>query len=131
MVTDLNMPLEIVVCPIVRDDDGLAVSSRNKYLSDQERQDATSLYKGLQKARELIQSGVTDCRQILADLKTIIEAPPSISLEYANIVNSRTLEDLANVQGQVLIAVAARAGATRLIDNILVDVSLQTDTMGQ
>ncbi len=130
MVADLNMPLEIVVCPIVRDDDGLAVSSRNKYLSDQERADATSLYKGLQKACELIHSGVTDAQQILADLKTIIEAPPSISLEYANIVNFRTLEDLANVEGRVLIAIAARAGSTRLIDNILVDVSDQADTMG-
>jgi len=131
MVADLNMPLDIVVCPIVREDDGLAVSSRNKYLTDQERQDATSLYRGLEKVRELIQSGVTDSRQILAELTAVIESPPSISLEYANVVNSQTLEDIANVQAQALIAVAARAGATRLIDNILVDVEDQNDTMAQ
>ena len=79
--------------------------------------------------RELLDSGVRDSQQILAELTAIIEAPPSVSLEYANIVNSQTLEELPQADGEVLIAVAAKAGSTRLIDNILVDVSPQSDTM--
>jgi pantoate--beta-alanine ligase len=121
MVADLNMPLEIVVCPTVREPDGLAVSSRNKYLSEQQRKDAALIYKSLQGCRELIESGIRDAAQITAQMRKVLEQVPSIKIEYVSIVDSDTLQSLDRVSGRVLAAVAARIGPARLIDNIVID----------
>ena len=124
MVADLNMPLEIAVCPIVREANGLAMSSRNKYLSDQQRQDAAAIYASLRKAEQMIKSGERTSAAIVAAMKEILRQGGSIATEYIHIVDAATLADLQVVKGQVLIAIAAKAGATRLIDNILIDVGV-------
>ena len=122
MVADLNIPLEIVVCPTVREPSGLAVSSRNQYLSDQQKKDATHIYASLQECRRMIDAGVTNTKQIIARMREILQMIPSIEIEYVNIVDFRTLEDVEIITGKVLAAVAVRLGSARLIDNIIVDV---------
>ncbi len=123
MVADLNMPLEIVHCPTVRQDDGLAVSSRNQYLSPQQKKDATLIYKSLQKCREMVESGITDTGELLTQMRKIIRLIPSAKIEYVSIVNAETLENIDRISGKILAAVAIKVGSTRLIDNILIDVS--------
>jgi len=121
MVADLNFPLEIIVCPTVREPDGLAISSRNQYLSEQQRKDATYIFKSLQCCRELIDRGTSDTAAIIKQMKEIIDTPGSLEIEYISIVDPETLEELPSVSGKVLVAVAARIGPARLIDNILID----------
>ncbi|MBN1803843.1 MAG: pantoate--beta-alanine ligase [Sedimentisphaerales bacterium] len=123
MVADLNMPLEIVICPTVREPDGLAVSSRNKYLSEQQKKDATNIYKSLRRSREMIDAGVEDASEIIAEMTNILQQVPSIKIEYISIVNAGTLENVEHISGKVLVAVAAKIGPARLIDNILVDLA--------
>jgi pantoate--beta-alanine ligase len=123
MVADLNMPLQIVVCPTIREPDGLAVSSRNKYLTKQQRKDATLIYKSLQKCREMIEAGVTNTKEIIVQMKTILCQIPSAQIEYVSIVNAETLESIERVSNKILAAIAVKIGSTRLIDNILVDAS--------
>jgi pantoate--beta-alanine ligase len=121
MVADLNMPLEIVHCPTVRQNDGLAVSSRNQYLRPQQKKDATLIYKSLQKCREMVESGVTDTGELLTQMRKIIRQIPSAKIEYVSIVNAETLENVDIVADKVLAAIAVKIGSTRLIDNILID----------
>jgi pantoate--beta-alanine ligase len=121
MVADLNMPLEIVVCPTVREPNGLAVSSRNKYLTAQQKKDAANIYKSLQTCRRLIDVGTTETRQIIAEMQKILQQIPSGQIEYISIVDAETLESIEKIAGKVLAAVAVRLGPARLIDNILVD----------
>ena len=121
MVADLNMPLKIVVCPTVRERSGLAVSSRNKYLTEEQKKDATLIYKSLQKCREMIEAGTTDAGVIISEMKKVLNQAPSIEIEYASIVDAESLQKLDKIIGEVLAAVAVRIGPARLIDNILVD----------
>jgi len=121
MVADLNMPVESVVCPTVRHSDGLAVSSRNQYLTEQQRKDATYVYKSLEECRKLINSGITDSKTIIAKMRKILNQAPSIKIEYISIVDADTLQELKKITGKVLTAVAVKIGSTRLIDNIVVD----------
>jgi len=121
MVADLNMPLEIVICPTVREPEGLAVSSRNQYLSAKEKKDATAIYKSLQQCRLMIDSGVVDAGDIVAAMRQILQQVPAIEIEYVSIVDVKTLESVKTISGKVLAAVAVRLGPARLIDNILVD----------
>ncbi|MDD5063391.1 MAG: pantoate--beta-alanine ligase [Phycisphaerae bacterium] len=123
MVADLNMPLKIVVCPTVRQADGLAVSSRNQYLTCQQKKDATYIYKALKKSRSLIKAGTTKSKTIVGEMKKVLKQVPSIKIEYVSIVDAQTMQELEKVTGKVLIAAAVKIGKTRLIDNILVDVS--------
>ncbi len=125
MVADLNLPLEIVVCPTVREPDGLAMSSRNQYLSPQERKEATVIYRSLQKSAELIRTGEKDVARITAQMREVLRQVPSLRIEYVSLADAATLEDLPRVQGKVLIAVAGRLGSTRLIDNIVVDATTE------
>jgi len=125
MVADLNMPLEIVVCPTVRQADGLAVSSRNKYLSEQQRKDATYIYKALKKCESLIEAGTTDIETIIGEMQKILKQVPSIEIEYISIVDAETLQELERIAGKVLAAVAVKIGSARLIDNILLDTGKQ------
>jgi pantoate--beta-alanine ligase len=125
MVADLNMPLEIVVCPTVREPNGLAISSRNKYLTAQQKNDAANIYKSLQTCRRLIDAGTTETRQIIAEMQKILQQIPSGQIEYVSIVDAETLESIEKIAGKVLAAVAVRLGPARLIDNILVDTGRQ------
>jgi len=121
MVADLNMPLEIVICPTVREPSGLAVSSRNRYLSEQQKKDATNIYKSLQLCRKMIEAGTRDVRQIVGEMEDLLQHIPAAQIEYVSIVDAETLENVDCVSGGILAAVAVRIGPARLIDNILVD----------
>ena len=121
MAADLNMPLKIVVCPTIRESSGLAVSSRNQYLSDRQKQDAANIYASLKECRRMIDAGVTDVPQIIIRMREILQQVPSIEIEYISIVNAETLQDVQTINGKVLIAAAVKIGPARLIDNILVD----------
>ncbi len=125
MVADLNMPVEIVVCPTVREKSGLAVSSRNRYLTDQQRKDAACIYESLQKCQQLIKTGVTDTQKIITEMRKILSRPSSIEIQYVSIVNAETLQNVDKITGTVLAAVAVKIGRAGLIDNILIDVSNQ------
>jgi len=122
MVADLNMPLRIVVCSTIRQPDGLAVSSRNQYLTPVQKKDAALLYKSLQKCREMVEAGVKNVPEITAQMRKILNSSPLIEIEYISIVVAETLEAIDRISGRVLVALAVRIGTTRLIDNILLDV---------
>jgi pantoate--beta-alanine ligase len=125
MVADLNMPLEIVICPTIREPSGLAVSSRNNYLTEHQRKDAAVIYKSLQKCQNLVETGTTSVKKLTTEMDQVLKEVPSIEIQYVNILNAETLEEIEKVSGKVLIAVAANIGPARLIDNIIVDVSKQ------
>jgi pantoate--beta-alanine ligase len=122
MVDDLNMPLEIVVCPTVREETGLAISSRNIYLTETEKKDSTVLYEALQKCREMIQKGVTNSRALITEMRSIIEQVPSAKIDYVIIVDAETLQEVARAEGKILVALAVHIAQARLIDNILMDL---------
>lgn len=127
MVRDLHMPLEIVVCPIVREKDGLAMSSRNMYLGPDERKQAPALHRGLQKAHEYFMSGAGDCTRVdklIGIIRQEIEAEPLAKIEYIEIFDGDTLENIESIEPQrrALAAVAVRFGNTRLIDNIILSM---------
>jgi pantoate--beta-alanine ligase len=121
MVADLNMPLEIVVCPTVREPDGLAISSRNQYLSPQERSDALVIYRALRRCSELVDSGERDVPRIVEAMQKVLREVPALQVEYVSLVDAESLGPVEQVNGRVLVAIAARLGSTRLIDNIVVD----------
>jgi pantoate--beta-alanine ligase len=121
MATDLNMPLEIVVCPTVREPDGLAMSSRNQYLSPEERKDAARVCESLERCRALIEAGERDANVIRGRMCDILRQMPATKIEYVSISDAQTLEELGKVRGRVLVAVAVRMKSARLIDNIVVD----------
>ena len=123
MVSDLNMPLEIVVCPIIREKSGLALSSRNKYLSESEREDAAYIYKSLQKCREMVDSGCRNTETIINEMRNILEQKKSIKIEYISIVDEKTLENTDYIKSMALAAVAVKIGTTRLIDNFPLDIN--------
>ena len=123
MVADLNISLEIVICPTIREPDGLAVSSRNKYLTQQQKKDAANIYKSLTKCREMIDAGLKDVSKIIAEMRDIIFKAPSIEIEYISILDADTLQNIDQINGKILVAIAVKIGTTRLIDNILVDAA--------
>lgn len=117
MVRDLNFDIEIVGCPIIREEDGLAKSSRNTYLSTEERKAALVLSRSLSKAKEVINSGVTDVSIIKETICEIIEKEPCAKIDYVEIVDSEELVSVDKIEKDVLIALAVYIGKTRLIDN--------------
>jgi len=121
MVADLNMPLKIEVCPTVRDSDGLATSSRNKYLSAADRKQATVIFKALQECRQLIKAGETRPDEIKARMLGILNQSPDLNVQYVQLVDAEDLTELKKISGTVLAAVAVNIADTRLIDNIVVD----------
>lgn len=123
MAEDLNLDVEIVVCPIVREADGLAMSSRNRYLNVEERQAATILYQALQRAKQMIDAEARDAERIIRTMQQMIEAEPRARIDYVEIVNARTLEPLTTVSGECLIALAVFVGPARLIDNLVIQVN--------
>jgi pantoate--beta-alanine ligase len=119
MVRDLHMSVEVVGMPTVREADGLAMSSRNTYLLPEERKAALSLYRSLQKAKELLQKGERKADRILHEMKGILQSEPSVRIDYVQICDAYTLQDIDRVEGDVVVALAAYLGKTRLIDNLV------------
>lgn len=117
MTLDLNMPVEIVGMPIFREDDGLAMSSRNVYLTDEQRQQALVLSQALAEARRLAEVGDRDCADIIAALRETIEAQPDARIDYIKICHQLTLEEQAAVDQDSVLLLAVFIGKTRLIDN--------------
>jgi pantoate--beta-alanine ligase len=120
IVRDLNLPIDMVVCPTVRDPDGLALSSRNRYLTPGERIRALVLSRSLAAAEDLIHGGETRAETLRAAMLQVFNSEPSVQVDYAAIVDSDTLLPIPEVTEGALIAVAAFVGSTRLIDNLLV-----------
>jgi pantoate--beta-alanine ligase len=121
MVKDLNLDAEIVRVPIVREPDGLAMSSRNVYLTPEERNAATVLYRALEHALARIEEGERKSKTILKEIRGIIETEPLAKIDYVAATDLLELKEVKNIKGKCLIAVAAYFGNTRLIDNIMVD----------
>lgn len=119
MVTDLNFDIEIVSCPIVREADGLAKSSRNTYLSKEERQASTIINKSLKKAEALIKSGEKDSKNVIDFIKNEINKEPLAKIDYISIVDNNTIKNIKTIEDGSLIAVAVFIGNTRLIDNFI------------
>jgi pantoate--beta-alanine ligase len=118
MVDDLNVPTRLVICPIVREADGLAMSSRNRYLSAEQRAGAGVLFRTLEILRERIDAGERRSAPLLDEARRLIESTPGADVEYVEIASWRTLESVDVLNGEILIALAVRFGSTRLIDNL-------------
>ncbi len=121
MVDDLNVPTTIEMLPIIREPDGLAMSSRNQYLSSEERKEALVLNEALAEAETLIRGGERDANVIYAAMRAIIERAPSAKIDYMHIGDPKSLLPLERVAGNVVVLLAVRIGATRLIDNRIVE----------
>jgi pantoate--beta-alanine ligase len=123
MVRDLHMPLKIVVCPLVREHDGLAMSSRNARLTTERRAEALCLYKALCRGRDELKAGETSIGRVIAAMRaTVAESGPVIGIDYLSVVDPQTLAPIGSPKGRVMIAGAVRIGDVRLIDNVLVDL---------
>jgi pantoate--beta-alanine ligase len=119
MVKDLNFPVEIVVCPIVREPDGLAMSSRNVYLTPEERRAATVLFRSLSAAKSAYDSGERQAESLRARVREMVTAEPLARLQYVSCADYDTLEELETVSGKTLLSMAVYMGKTRLIDNFV------------
>lgn len=119
MVSDLNFGIEIVGCPIIREEDGLAKSSRNTYLSPEERKAALVLSRSLKFGKKLIEDGEKDARKVIAAIRGEIEKEPLAKIDYVEIVDWNTLEPVESTEGEILTAMAVYIGKTRLIDNFI------------
>lgn len=122
MVSDLHFDIEIVPCPIIRERDGLAMSSRNIYLNEGERRAATVLSKSLMNAEEVIKKGELDAFKIRNFIIENISSEPLAEVDYVEIVNAKTLESIKKIKDDILIALAVKIGKARLIDNIVLEV---------
>jgi pantoate--beta-alanine ligase len=121
MVRDLNLDIEVVGAPTVREPDGLAMSSRNNYLTPEQRISALSLYKSLQKARALVESGIQDANKIIKAATELIQSHPGTEIDYIVIGDTETLDDAKTIDRPVLMALAVKVGRARLIDNSILN----------
>lgn len=122
LVRDLDLGIEVVAVPTVREPDGLAMSSRNSYLSPPERRSALALYRALQAARDLLAQGERSAAVVKQALAGVLAADPAVRVDYVAVVDADTLAEMEPVGGRVLVAVAAYVGQTRLIDNLVLYV---------
>lgn len=121
MVSDLNFPVKMIIAPIKRESDGLAMSSRNKHLSAEQRKAALVLSRSLKKCQELLASGITESSKIIPEMKKVIEEGRPDKIDYISVVDYGTLRDTESIGGKAVIAVAAYWGTTRLIDNMIAE----------
>ena len=121
-VRDLNFPLEIVACPIVREADGLAKSSRNTYLNPEERQAALILSKSLKKGQEAVANGERDAQKVIGIITESLKSEPLARIDYVEVVDFENIQRTPTIEGEVLVAIAVYIGKTRLIDNFIVNV---------
>jgi pantoate--beta-alanine ligase len=119
MVEDLNMDIEVIGIPTVRERDGLAMSSRNTYLSPKKRKEAARLYRALRKGEDLFRQGEKNTASILTTVRGIIEEAKPTAIDYIKICDAHTLEDIEEIKGEAIIALAVQIGKTRLIDNLI------------
>ena len=119
MARDLNFPIEIVVCPIMREADGLAMSSRNVYLDHQQRKAATVLFRSLSAAKEAYDQGERDAEKLRQAMKAVLAAEPLAQMQYVSCADYDTLEELSVIKGKALLSMAVFLGKTRLIDNFV------------
>jgi pantoate--beta-alanine ligase len=124
MVKDLDFPVKIIVCPIVREADGLAMSSRNVYLGPQERKSALRLSRSLRQIDAAFREGESKTEKLISLGKKILEQDPALRIDYLEIVDTETLDPITEIHGLALVAVAAFAGTTRLIDNVVLNSSV-------
>lgn len=122
MASDLNMGIDIKIMPILRESDGLAMSSRNMYLSESERRDSVILNQSLKQAESVIKHGEKDARKVIKSVEDIIKQKPSARIDYVRIVDTRDLKDIKVISGEIMIAIAVFFGQTRLIDNTIITV---------
>lgn len=118
VVADLDIPAHVVGCPIVREPDGMALSSRNRYLKPEDRAHALVLSRALARAAELVEAGETDARVVQLRMAEQVTAEPGVALDYACVVDAETLESVTSLRRECRALVAARVGTTRLIDNV-------------
>lgn len=128
MVKDLNMDIEVVGCPIVREEDGLAKSSRNTYLNEEERNAALILSKTIRLGEKLVKDGTRDAKELVAAMKENLEKEPLAKIDYVEAVSMDTIEKIDKIEGNVLVAMAVYIGKTRLIDNFIVGGENNADT---
>ena len=121
MTEDLNMPVRVKVMPTIREKDGLAMSSRNRYLSSQERKEAVLLFASLKKAKQLIEAKETSASRIVRLMRAVIQKAPHARIDYVQVVDPDTLQPLTKINRRCLIVLAVRIGKTRLIDNLMVN----------
>jgi len=121
LVADMNMEIDIRVCPTVREEDGLALSSRNRRLNPEERQNALCVYGSLLKARDMFASNVRNAKEIIEEMTSVIKKSKHTKIDYVSIVNADTLENLSSINGKALATVAVWIGNTRLIDNTILE----------
>lgn len=121
MVRDLNFDIEIVGCPIIREEDGLAKSSRNTYLSAEERKAALILNQALTQGKEMVENGTRDVKTVQAKIREILESEPLAKVDYVEIVGWDDLKGITTIEGPILTAIAVYIGKTRLIDNFILE----------
>jgi pantoate--beta-alanine ligase len=121
MVRDLNFPVEIVICPIVREADGLAMSSRNIYLDPHQRKAATVLYRSLSAAKEEYEHGERDAEKLRGKIKEVLAGEPLAEVQYVSCADYESLEELDSIKGKALLSMAVYFGKTRLIDNFVLE----------
>ena len=119
MVRDMNIPVEIVGCPIIREEDGLAKSSRNTYLNPEERKAALILSKAVFAGKDMVENGEKSAEKIVSSMKEIIKSEPLAEIDYVEMVDMNTMKNIDSVEGTVLCAIAVKIGKTRLIDNFI------------
>jgi pantoate--beta-alanine ligase len=121
MVNDLNMPLVVHGCPIIRESDGLAKSSRNTYLSAEERQSALVLSKSIKLGESMVQNGERDSQKVVSAMVELISSEPLAKIDYVKVVDLKTMQQVQTIEKPILCAIAVYIGKTRLIDNFIVE----------
>lgn len=122
-VRDLNFDIEIIGCPIVREDDGLAKSSRNTYLSPEERKAAVILYKSLKAGKALIEAGERSSKKVIDEITKVLNTEPLAKVDYVSVVDNENIQPIDTIKGEVLVAIAVYIGTTREIDNFIIEVN--------
>ncbi len=131
MAVDLNLPLQVVVCPLIRDTDGLSLSSRNIYLTADQRRQALALSRSVAQARDMFTAGERDAQKIAEAMRSLISSQPDLKLDYAAVVDPLTLAELTHIETSAVALVAARIGKTHLIDNEILGQQLFPLPLGE